>query len=273
MKKLPTHQEMPFLDHLEELRWRIIRILVGVVVGVIVSFSVSSYILDILTLPAMRLDPPLNFQFLKVQAMFVVYLEIGLFGGLVLALPYMLYEIWGFISPALLPKEQRYIIPLLFFSTFLFSVGLMFSYWIILPLALEFFVGLAPAQIRADIAIDLYIGFAIRLLLLFGIIFQLPILSYFLAKIGLLTTHFMRTYRRHSVVVIFIAAALLTPPDPITQIFMGIPLVLLYELSVFIVGGVEKKARKRAEEFEAEYQKEEQAADPAVSGEDEPEQL
>lgn len=251
--------EMGFLDHLEELRWRLIRILIAVVVGVAISFAVSRYVLDLLTLPAARMEPPLDFQFLKIQGMFVVILEIGIFGGLILALPYALYQLWGFVSPALMEHERRYIYPILGFSTLLFATGLLFAYWVILPLAMEFFVGLAPPEIAANIAIDLYIGFVIRILILFGVIFQLPILSYFLAKVGLLTSTFMRTYRRHGIVAIFVIAALLTPPDPMTQIFMGIPLILLYELSVYIVRVVERGNERRERKYQVELEREERA--------------
>ncbi len=255
-KRQRIDQEMPFLDHLEELRWSLLRSLAALFVGMIICFSFSGYILNLLTYPASRLDPPLIFQFLKVQGMLIVYIEIGFFGGLILALPYIFYEIWKFISPGLHSKEKRYSLPLIFSSTFLFLVGMSFSYWVILPFALKFFVGLAPADISANIAIDFYIGFAIRLTFLFGLIFELPIVSYFLAKIGILTQGLMRNYRRHAIVGIFILAALLTPPDPITQIFMGIPLLLLYEVSIYIVGAVEKAAKRRekldSEKYHAE---------------------
>ncbi len=244
--------EMTFIDHLEELRWRLLRSMIAIVAGMIICFIFAKPLLKILIYPASRLDPPLAFQFLKVQGMFIVFLEIGIFGGIILALPYILYQIWGFIAPGLLPQERRYVFPLLGFATLMFAIGLFFAYYILMPFALSFFVGLAPADITANIAIDFYIGFVIRLMLLFGIIFELPVVSYFLGKIGLLTSRFMRNYRRHAVVGIFVIAALLTPPDPITQILLGVPLILLYELSIFIVKLVEKKAKKEEEEQEQE---------------------
>ncbi len=249
-------KEMSFLDHLEELRWTILRSLIALVVGMIICFIFAQTILDLLIYPASRMEPPLVFQFLKVQGMLIVYIEIGFFGGLILALPYIFYEIWKFISPGLLPKERRYFIPLIFFTTLLFLLGLSFAYWVILPFAINFFVGLAPEGIVANIAIDFYIGFAIRLMFLFGVVFELPVVSYFFAKIGFLTRDFMRSYRRHAIVAIFVVAALLTPPDPVTQIFLGIPLVLLYELSIYIVGLVEKSARRQEQLDSEAYQAE-----------------
>lgn len=246
--------EMPFLDHLEELRWRLIRSMIALGIGMILCFFVSPYILEFLKYPATRLDPPLIFQFLKVQAIFIVYIEIGFFGGLTLTLPYLLFQIWRFVAPGLNPGEQKYFLPLVFFSTALFLIGLSFAFLVILPIALEFFVGLAPEGIEANIAIDLYIGFAIRIMFLFGLIFELPMVCYFLAKIGLLTDELMRKYRRHGIVVIFIVAALLTPPDPVTQVFLGVPLVLLYEFSIYIVAMVVRQRKKREAVEEARYQ-------------------
>ncbi len=252
----PPSTEMPFLDHLEELRWVILRSLIGLVVGMIICFIFSQQILQVLTYPASQLEPPLVFQFLKVQGMLIVYLEIGFFGGLGLALPYIFYELWNFVAPGLTPKERRYFIPLVMSVTLLFIAGVTFAYMTILPFALNFFVSLAPPDITANIAIDFYIGFAIRMLFLFGIMFELPVVTYFLAKLGFITANGMRMYRRHAIVGIFVVAALLTPPDPVTQIMLGIPLILLYEVSIFIVARVEKAMIKKAREDALAYAKE-----------------
>lgn len=248
MKKKPQKQEMPFLEHLEELRWRLIRILIALGAGMLLCFIFADRILVLLTHPAAQMNPPLHFQFLKVQGMFMVYLEIGFFGGLVLSLPYALVQIWGFVSPGLMNTERRYLLPMILSSTFLFLVGLSFAYWIMVPFALDFFVGLAPQGIEANIAIDFYIGFLIRLMLIFGVVFELPVISYFLGKVGFITSAVMRKYRRHAIVVIFFVAAVLTPPDPMTQIMLGVPLVLLYELSIYIVIMVEKANKRREKE-------------------------
>lgn len=265
MAKRPEEQEMPFLDHLEELRWGLIRSLIALAIGMVICFVVAPYILQVLTFPANRLDPPLMFQFLKVQGMLIVYLEIGFFGGLILALPYIFYQLWQFVAPGLLANERRYFIPLIFCGTILFMIGLSMAYWIVLPLALNFLVGLAPSDINANIAIDFYIGFALRLMFLFGVVFELPLVCYFLAKIGIITSEFMRTYRRHGIIIIFVIAAFLTPPDPITQVVLGIPLLLLYEVSVLIVRSVEKNAAKRErlaeEKFREEMEKEKTQTD------------
>ncbi len=236
---------MPLLDHLEELRTRIIRSLIGLIIGMAISLVFSKRILDLLLLPTTRIDAPLNLQVLKVQGMFMVTLEIAFFGGIILSLPYILYQAWLFIAPGLLEHERRYFPRLIFSATTLFLTGVAFSYFIVLPFALNFFIGLAPPEIKPNIAIDFYIGFAIRMLVIFGIIFELPVLSYFFSKIGLLTPQLMRQYRRHAIVVIFIGAAILTPPDIMTQVLLAIPLLLLYELSIWI-SGVVVRGRKAA---------------------------
>lgn len=243
--------EMPFLDHLEELRWRIIKSAIAIIVGMIVCLFFSQKILDALIYPTTHLDTPLELQVLKVQGMFIVKLEVGFFGGLVLGLPFILVQLWKFISPGLFETEKRYFFPLIASSTLLFLIGLSFAYFVILPFAINFFIGLVSGDIKANIAIDFYIGFVIRILVLFGFVFELPILSYFLSKIGLLTPAFMRKYRRHAVIAIFVVAAIVTPPDVITQVLLGIPLVLLYEFSILISKTVERN-KKRKEKQQTE---------------------
>jgi len=239
--------EMPFLDHLEELRWRIIKAGIAIIVGMIICLIFSQKILDALIWPTTHLDIPLELQVLKVQGMFVVKLEVGFFGGLVLSLPFILVQLWKFISPGLFETEKRYFVPLIVSSTFLFLLGLSFAYFVILPFAIDFFIGLVSGGIKPNIAIDFYIGFVLRILVLFGFVFELPILTYFLSKIGLLTPAFMRKYRRHAIIAIFVVAAIVTPPDIITQILLGIPLILLYEFSIFISKAVQNNKKRKEE--------------------------
>ncbi len=245
-------KEMPLLEHLEELRQRIIRSLIAMGIGMVICLIFAKKILQVLLYPTTQLDHPFSLQVLKVQGMFLVTLEVGLFGGIILSLPYILHQFWLFIAPGLLEHERRYFPRLLFSSTTLFIAGVAFAYFVVLPFALNFFIGLAPPEIRANIAIDFYIGFAIRLLVIFGVIFELPVISYFFSKIGLLTPVLMRRYRRHAVVAIFVLAALLTPPDIITQVMLGVPLILLYEVSIWISQLVVNKKLKEAEAQKAE---------------------
>lgn len=238
---------MPFLEHLEELRKRIIRIAIALVVGALVCLIFSKPLIKFLLWPTTQVQLPVDIQVLKVQGMFVVTLQVAFFGGIVLGLPFILYQIWMFIAPGLYPHERRYVPRVIGSATLLFLIGVAFAYFVILPFALEFFLGLAPPSIRTNIAIDFYIGFIIRLLIIFGIIFQLPVLSYFLSRLGIISPALMRKYRRHAIVTIFVLAALFTPPDPMTQILLGVPLVLLYEFSIFISKLVKQKKEEKDE--------------------------
>ena len=242
--------EMPFLDHLEELRWRIIKALISVAILTIAAFAISDYVLNWLLLPAEKVNVPLSLQVLKVQAVFIIKLEIALIIGIILSIPVILYQIWAFVAPGLHDSEKKYIWPLIFFAMVSFLTGGAFSYFIIVPYTLDFFLGLAPANVANNIAIDFYFGFLLRLILVFGVVFELPVLSVVLSKLGLISPAFLRKYRRHAIVLFFIFAAILTPPDPTTQVLLAIPLVLLYEVTIFIsyIFAKKRKAKELAEQ-------------------------
>ena len=229
-----NEKEMPFLDHLEELRWRLLKSIISVFVMMVICFFFSDYILDALLYPGENIDPPVPLQVLKVQTVFIIKLEIALFAGIILSLPVIFYQFWQFLAPGLLQNERK-MLPLIVFATvFCFLVGGAFAYFIIIPYALQFFLNLAPVNIENNIALDFYIGFLLRLIIVFGVVFELPMLSLILSKFGILTPSFMRKYRKYAIVGAFILGAILTPPDPTTQMFLAIPIVLLYELSIFI---------------------------------------
>ena len=265
---------MAFLDHLEELRWRILKALAAVFVGAIFCFVFSDPIVKILTRPyeeavfsleAQRssnavqavenlvrkwfdlpntelepvqeltaLPPARRLQALKPMTYFFISLQIAFIGGLILALPAVFYQVWRFIAPGLLSREKRLMIPIISFSVFCFSIGALIAYWIVLPLGLRFFLALEPPDMTSQWAVDEYIGFVLRLIMGFGIVFEMPVMTLFLAKIGLLTADRMRSIRRYAVVGIFLLGAIFTPPDPISQILMVLPLLVLYEISIWI---------------------------------------
>jgi len=160
-------------------------------------------------------------------------MEVAFVGGLILSVPNILYQIWAFIAPGLMPKERRYIRWIVFFTSFCFLAGIAFAYFVMLPSALQFFAVFGTNAIENNIAINEYMSFIISVMLGAGVVFELPMVSWFLSKLGLLTPAFMRRYRRHAIVGILILAALLTPgTDPVSQILLTIPLVLLYEISI-----------------------------------------
>jgi len=229
-----NEKEMPFLEHLEELRWRVFKALIAVFVLVLVCWGLSDYLLEILRYPGNQIEPPLKMQVLKIQTVFMTKLEIAVVAGVILALPVIIYQIWQFVAPGLLKNEKKFL-PIVILSTLgCFIIGALFAYFIIIPFALQFFLDLAPADIENNIALDFYIGFLLRIIVVFGIVFELPIISIILTKMGLLSPQFMRKYRRHAIVGAFIIGAILTPPDPSTQIMLAIPLILLYELSIWL---------------------------------------
>lgn len=233
--------EMPFLDHLEELRWRLIKSVISIAVLTVIMFTVSGYILDLLLKSVENLEYQINLQVLKVQTVFVIKLEIALIFGVVLSLPVILYQLYSFIAPGLMQNEKKHIWPIIIFATLSFVAGASFAYFIIVPLALDFFLGLAPSNVTNQIALDFFFGFIARIVLVFGVVFELPVVSLFLTKIGLLTPQILRKYRRYAVVTMFIGAAILTPPDPTSQVLLAVPMLVLYEATIWISYFVRKK--------------------------------
>ncbi len=236
---------MPFLDHLEELRWTILRSLVAIVVASIGCYIFSKKIVDILRYPAPQ---DMQLIFLSPVEGFMIYIKVSIFAGLVVALPYVAYQFWRFIVPGLLEKERKLVFPIAFFTTVCFLVGASFAYFVIIRFGLNFLLSFQTDYLVANITIGKYLGFVVTLLLVFGVVFELPVLAFFLTKIGILTPRFLREKRRYGIVIIFIGAALLTPPDIFTQLMLAGPLILLYEVSIWVSKSVYKeKLEKQAE--------------------------
>ena len=232
---------MHFLDHLEELRWRLLKALISVLIGSVVTFYFIDVIIEFLIKPTQSLTNPMDLQVLKVQGMFMIKWGIALIGGFVLAIPVLTYQLWKFISPGLYLNERKYVGPLIFFTYLSFLIGLVFSYTVIIPFSLEFFTSVGIDQIDNNFSINYYFNFVTWLLIGSGLIFELPVLVFILSVIGLLTPAFMSHYRRHSIVVILILSAFITPPDPVSLVLMFIPLWLLYEISIGVSWLVNRK--------------------------------
>ena len=228
------NKSMSFIDHLEELRWRIIKILSSIIFGGILTFFFIDFFLEFLLKPLdnTNSDNPINLQVLSVQGMFIIKWSIALIGGVVLAIPVITFQIWKFISPGLYANEKGFVLPLVFFSFVSFLLGIVFSYTILIPYCLNFFASLSGETVLNNFSINHYFSFITWLLLGCGIVFQLPVVSFLLSTIGLLTPAFMRHYRRHAIVVIFILSSFITPPDPVSMLVMAFPLIILYELSI-----------------------------------------
>jgi sec-independent protein translocase protein TatC len=245
--------EMSFFDHLEELRWRVIKAIIGIAVGMIVCWVFIDWIMNqALLKPVMDVNaklppgyPPFHLQNLKPFGQLFLYMQVAIIGGAVVSLPNILYQVWAFIAPGLLAKERKYIKAIVFFSSFCFLAGVAFAYFVMLPAALSFFATFGTSAIENNIAVNEYMNFIISVMLSAGIVFELPMVSWFLSRLGILTPKFMRKYRRHAIVAIFILAAVLTPgTDPVSQVLLAVPLMGLYEISILVSAWA---ARKREE--------------------------
>tara|TARA_A100001037_G_scaffold284673_1_gene291278 strand:+ start:1272 stop:1991 length:720 start_codon:yes stop_codon:yes gene_type:complete len=224
--------EMGFLEHLEELRWRLVKSLLAIVIGSALSFGYIDEILKFLLLPTKNTSSAIYLQVLSVQGMFIIKWFISFISGFIIALPVLIYQFWKFVAPGLKVNEKKYAIPVVFFAFSSFIIGVSFGYFILIPFSLEFFSGISGGHVENNFSIQYYFSFLTWLLLGSGVIFQLPVVSLLLSVIGLLTPPFMRHYRRHAIIVILILSSFITPPDPVSMIIMAFPLIFLYEISI-----------------------------------------
>ncbi|MGB5528960.1 MAG: twin-arginine translocase subunit TatC [Ignavibacteriaceae bacterium] len=226
--------EMSFLDHIEELRWRIIYALIGILAFTIVAWIFIDPLVEIVLLKPAR-DANASLQNLRPFGQLFLYVQVAIIVGIVASLPNIFYQLWKFIAPALKKRERKYILWIVFFSTFCFLSGIAFAYFIMLPLAMKFAAQFGSEAIKNEFSIEEYMSIIISVMLAAGVVFELPMVSFFLSKLGILTPKFMRKYRRHAIVIILVLAAILTPgADPVSQVILAVPLVLLYEISIFI---------------------------------------
>lgn len=246
----PRAAEMPFLEHLEELRWRLIWSLLAVAV-----FSILGFVLvdrfDVLGLLIEPIQPFLNgskLKYLSPTDPFFVTLKLAITVGFVLASPVVVYQTWAFFSPALLPSERRIIIPSLYLGVLLFAVGVAMAYWIVLPVTLAFTMGFQTESLEQAIVVGEYLAVVTRLLLAFGIVFELPVVILVLSALGLATPEWLSAKRRHALVLITVVSSMLTPGDVITvTLMMMVPLFLLYELSIVLSRMVGRRRAAAAE--------------------------
>ena len=247
-----SNDKMPFTEHLEELRKRLIISAVAIGIGFLISYAFKEKIFELLLKPWLEALPKGQTSKLIYTApheAFFTYLKVSFIAGCGLAVPVVLHQFWLFIAPGLYENERRYVIPVVFFSTLFFLGGALFGYFFVFPVGFQFFTSFANDYITPMISTKEFLTFSTRLLLGFGFVFELPIFAFFLAKLGLITAAFLRRQRKIAVVVIFIVAAALTPgPDVFSQLMMAGPLLILYEVSVWIVHFFGRK--EEAEEVE-----------------------
>lgn len=263
--------EMSFLDHLEELRWHIVRSAAAIMIFAIVAFIMKGFIFDVVILAprtpefwtnqmfaklselvgteALKINQvPLKMQSIKIAGQFSAHIMISIIVGFIVSSPVVFYEFWRFIKPALYDKEKRHASGAVFFTTILFLMGVLFGYFLIVPLSVHF-LGTYQVSSEVENAINLrsYVGSVTSISLAAGVVFLLPIFSYFLSKVGLLTPQFMKTYRKHAYVIMLLLSAIITPPDIFSQVLVCFPLVFLYEIGIMISRHVVKKREKEME--------------------------
>jgi sec-independent protein translocase protein TatC len=241
---------MPLTSHLAELRGRLFACVIAIAIGFLVCYAFSNHIIAALQAPPNLLGPPVKvpLQIIAPAEAFLTYLKVSFLCGLFLALPVVLYQIWLFVAPGLLEHERKYTVPFIIGSTLLFYAGGVLFY-LILPLIVRFLLSFASADIQAQLSVGFYVAFCIRLMIAFGLVFQLPMVVTFLTQLELLSSRTLIKNFRYAVVIAFIVAAILTPPDVVSQTFMALPTLLLYGVSILIAQRIEKRrALAEAEE-------------------------
>jgi sec-independent protein translocase protein TatC len=228
-------EKQPFLSHLEELRKRLIACAIAAGIGFVVCYFFSERLFQILVLP-LKANMPEGDRliFTNLPEMFFTYIKTAFVAGILLVAPYIFYQLWMFIAPGLYQKERRYVIPFVIFSSILFVGGALFGYFVVFPFGFKFFMGFANEYIQALPSVKQYFSFSIKLLFAFGVVFELPVVIFFLAKMGVVTPDFLKAKRKYAILLTFVMAAVLTPPDVVTQFMMAGPLIVLYEISIFI---------------------------------------
>ena len=264
-----VEKEMSFIDHLEELRWHLIRSLIAIFAITIVAFVSVDFVFntvilgpakpdfwtfrmlcklgDLINSSALCIeDIPFKIQSRQMTGQFTMHITSSFVIGIIVAFPYAFWEFWRFISPGLHMNERSVSRGAVFSVTVLFTLGIMFGYYIMAPLSVNFLANYQVSElIYNEFDITSYVGTVTTLVLGSGILFQLPIVVYFLSKIGIVTPALMKAYRKHSIVVILILGAMLTPPDPLSQVLIALPLFGLYEFSILISSSVHRRQRKK----------------------------
>ena len=268
LDQISDEKEMSFLDHLEELRWHIIRSLIAIVILAIAAFIAKSFVIDtiilgpsktdfwtyrklcelseILKTPALCIDTlPFELVSRRLSGQFMVHVTVSFAVGLILGFPYLFWEIWRFVRPGLRPRERKTSRGATFSVSLLFMLGVLFGYFVIAPISVRFFAAYEISDTLQNLFdLSSYISTVTMIVLGAGILFQLPVVVYFLTKAGIISSGLMRKYRKHAIIVILALGAVITPPDPFSQILIALPLMLLYQLSIFIAKRIERKEAK-----------------------------
>lgn len=241
-KRAENSEEMSFLEHLEELRWRILYSVIGVIIATSLAWIfIDPLIENILLVPAANAS--LKLQNLRPFGQLFLYFQVAVIAGIIISIPNIFYQFWRFIEPALVDREKKYVTSVVIFSSMCFIIGILFAYFVMLPFTLKFAAAFGTEAIENNFAITEYMSIILSVMIGAGVVFELPMLSFFLSQLGIITPEIMRKFRKHAIIAILIMAAILTPgTDPVAQILLAIPLVLLYEISIFISKIFQKKS-------------------------------
>lgn len=253
-------ESMTLLQHLDELRVRLKRISFAIILGCLACYSFAEKLFDYLVMPMVAVMPDQSsFIYTAPHEAFVTYLKVAALAGFFAASPYIFYQVWAFIAPGLYEEERKYIVPIAFFSAACFIGGGAFAYFIVFPFAFEFFMSFNTGNIQAMLKLNEYLSFSMKLIFAFGLVFEMPLFALFLSRLGIVTATMMRKARKFAILFSFILAAILTPPDVVSQLLMAGPLMILYEISIIIAALFGK--RKASEETEEDNEGEEAMAE------------
>ena len=256
---------MGLMDHLGELRVRIVRCCIAIAVGFFACWAVVDPIFDALVNPLLAVLPKGSHAiYTTLPEGFFTRMYIAVVSGVFVSSPVIFYQIWSFIAPGLYEEEKKYIIPIAVMSAVFFICGGAFCYFVVFPYAFSFFVSFATEEIVAMPKVSDYLSFVLKLILAFGIIFEMPLFAFFLARMGVITAAMMRKARRYAILGIFIVAAVLTPPDVVSQLLMACPMLVLYEISIWVAAAFGRKPKKSEDEKEDSEQPKQQAASDAA---------
>jgi sec-independent protein translocase protein TatC len=229
-------KKLPLTAHLQELRKRLILSFIAVGIGFFVCYALKEYLFNILSSPLINKVMPSggSLIFTSVSEAFFTYMKVAFIAGLILTSPFILYQVWAFVAPGLYQKEKRYAIPFILGGSFFFALGILFGYFVAMPTVFKFLLGYATDFIKPLPSMKEYLSFTIKFLLVFGLVFEFPVVLVLLAKIGVIDAKMMARQRKYAILLIFIFAAVMTPPDIISQVIMALPLIGLYELSILL---------------------------------------
>jgi sec-independent protein translocase protein TatC len=241
-------ESSPLLNLLQRLRKRLVSCAIAIGVGFIICYTFSETLFRVLARPLkVELSPDSSFIYTGLPEMFFNYIKIGFAGGLLLATPFILYQLWMLSAPALNDRQKRLVLPFVICSALLFIGGGLFAYFVAFPFGFKFFLGFESEYLQALPSVKQYLSFSIKLLFLFGVVFEYPVIAFFLTRAGIVTSGYLKKNRTYGMFLIFVIAAVITPPDVISQVMLAMPLLLLYEVGILVSRMAEGRKKKVSE--------------------------